>query len=86
MISDIQREVAVHLLANALRRLRAHETRPARDNGDAAEILERPHGRRNPDEEYIRGMIDMLRALCGKAYTDDLLRAARALERSASTR
>ena len=86
MINDIQREVAVHLLANALRRLRVQDQRPAHDNGDATEILGRPRGRRNPDEEYIRGMIDLLNALCGKAFTDELLRAARALERSASTR
>ncbi|MCC6793087.1 MAG: hypothetical protein IT336_15470 [Thermomicrobiales bacterium] len=74
-MSDIQHEVAVHLLANALRKRRSGSQR----------IGER-RGRRNPDDDYLRGMIDLLNALYGRDRTDELYRQALALERSASNR
>ena len=71
MIGDVQREVALHLLANALRKRRA----PA-----ASSAL--PGARRRPDD-YLRGMLDLLTALYGRATADELEREARALEGSA---
>jgi hypothetical protein len=79
MIDDVQREVAVHLLANALRKRRI----PSGGRGGA------PNGfgnrRRSPSDEYLRGMIDMLNALYGRALADELYREALTLESTSST-
>jgi hypothetical protein len=78
MIGDVQREVVVHLLANALRKRRLP---PHREDGTAAVPSNR---RRSPDDEYLRGMIDMLNALYGRPLVDELYQEALALERSTS--
>ena len=88
-MTDVQREVAVHLLANAFRRLRARESElPSRtDDGDESANRGQLMSPRNAgDEMYLRGMLDMLRALYGPAAADELHRLARAFERSVSTR
>jgi hypothetical protein len=36
--------------------------------------------RRSPDDEYLRGMLDLLRALHGRELTEQLFREALALE------
>lgn len=85
MMTDIQREVAVHLLANALRRLRAREQQRGERSGDEGTTpIAQTRGK--IDEMYLRGMLDMLRGLYGPAMTDELHRLARAFERSKSTR
>jgi len=87
MMSDTQREVAVHLLANAMRRLQVREhgpstLQPEADSSTRLMASKQSHS----DEAYLRGMVDLLRALYGPARADDLYRAARAFERTASTR
>lgn len=86
MMTDVQREVAIHLLANAMRRLRAREAeRPPGTGEDNAGARLMPV-RRADYEVYLRGMLDMLRALYGPATAEELHRLARAFERSSSTR
>lgn len=81
MITEIQQEVAIHLLANAIRKTA----------GQAASKNERQGpppsgswGRRNPDEAYLRGMVDMLNGLVGRALADDMYREAVYRERGVS--
>lgn len=76
MLDDIQREVAIHLLANALRKCRITSERHGNNAGPAA------HGgrRRNPEDEYLRGMVDLLTALHGRVLADQLQREARRFE------
>jgi hypothetical protein len=86
VISDIQREVAVHLLANAIRRLRVRESErqpPSEESDGGARLLP---ARGATEEAYLRGMVDMLRSLYGPATADEMYRSARAFERSMSTR
>lgn len=85
MISEIQREVAVHLLANALRNLRVNDSGQPGQGSDDTDPPARARRRRRAEDEYMRGMLDMLNGLYGQAYANELLRAARALERSTST-
>jgi hypothetical protein len=75
MISDVQREVAVHLLANALRKRRL----PAAESDALAGFGSH---RRNQDGDYLRGMLDLLTVLYGRLVADELYREAQALERS----
>jgi hypothetical protein len=74
MIDDVQREVAVHLLANALRKRR----NPSGGRSGAAAGL--GNRRRSPNDEYLRGLIDMLNGLYGRALADELYRQALTLE------
>jgi hypothetical protein len=80
MLTDIQHEVAVHLLANALRKRRRRT--PTLGSIDATTNRS---ARAHPDDEYLRGMLDLLTALYGRETTDELYRQALALERAAST-
>jgi hypothetical protein len=87
MLSDTQREVAVHLLANAMRRLQLREHDPAtlQSGADASKrMMASKH--LQSDEAYLRGMVDMLRAIYGPTRADEIYRTARAFERTASTR
>lgn len=77
MLDEIQREVATHLLANAMRRARIAS---GRRNGPVVNGGMLSGRGRSAEDEYLRGMIDLLRALHGLATADELLRAARALE------
>jgi hypothetical protein len=87
MMSETQREVAVHLLANGLRKLRLDGQEPHRGTLSEGAGLEFRGARRGArDEAYVKGMLDMLSGLFGATYSNELLRAAYALERSASTR
>jgi len=86
VISDVQREVAVHLLANAMRRLRVREAErhaSPEENIGGARLLP---ARGAAEEAYLRGMMDLLRAVYGPATADELYRSARTFERSISTR
>lgn len=85
MISDVQREVAVHLLANAIRRIRVRESERylSPEVSDGTRLTP---ARGATEETYLRGMMDVLRALYGPATADELYRSARAFERSMSTR
>jgi hypothetical protein len=82
MFDDVQREVAVHLLANALRRQRI---RSGRRHGfpDAPAVLSA--GGQNSNDEYLRGMIDLITALYGRALADELYREASTLENPNAT-
>jgi hypothetical protein len=76
MLDDIQREVAVHLLANAMRKQRiSSDRRTASGNAYGANRL-------NADAAYLRGMIDLLTTLHGRAFADELIGEARALEQA----
>jgi hypothetical protein len=86
MMSDTQREVAVHLLANALRKVRLNEHRAMNSAEPDGVAPARRGNREQCDERYVRGMLDMLSGLYGAAYANELYRTARSLERSASLR
>lgn len=77
MLDDIQREVAVHLLANAIRKQRIAAARRGGAPGNPTTLGAR---RRRPEDEYLRGMVDLLRALHGRSLADELVRAAQTLE------
>lgn len=77
MLGDIQREVAVHLVANALRGRRIAAERRGESSEAAGAFGNR---RRSPEDAYLRGMLDLLTALYGRAFADELYREARALE------
>ena len=77
MISDVQREVTVHLLANALRKRRAPNGGLSPDDGAG-------NRRRRQNDDYLQGMLDLLTVLYGRVLTDELFRDAQALERSTS--
>jgi hypothetical protein len=86
MLNDVQREVAVHVLANALRKVRSLESRE-RSSGRAGVLTPAFRGGRHAcDEHYARGMLDMLAALYGEETATDALQRARALERTSSSR
>ena len=76
MIDDVQREVALHLLANAIRKQRIAAARHA--GAAASPLVDR---RRSPEDAYLRGMLDLLRALHGRPLADELHRDAATLER-----
>jgi hypothetical protein len=79
MLDDIQREVATHLLANALRKRRIAEARHGQLAGDGSGLGNR---RRSPEDAYLRAMLDLLTALYGRAFTDELHHDAQVLEQS----
>lgn len=67
-LDDVQLEVAVHLIANAIRRTKIYvATHPS-----AAAARRR--------DDYLRGQLDMLRALHGPAITTAIHNAAKHLE------
>jgi hypothetical protein len=82
MLDEIQREVAVHLLANAIRKRRIAAARHAAVSESPALLGNR---RRTPEDEYLRGMLDLLTSLYGRGFADELYQAAQALERTTTT-
>ena len=82
MISAAQREVAVHLLANAIRQINVREQSAANhEPAVASRTGVGASARRNSDQAYLRGMYDVLRALYGASSAEDMYRAAQLLER-----
>ena len=83
MLSDAQREVAIHLLANAIRQAYLREgTRMPPEFGSRSIAGASVPSRRNSSEAYLRGMFDLLRGLYGATSAEELYRAAQTLERS----
>lgn len=80
-ITDEQREIAVVLLANAVRKQRRRSP-PAAPGQDDPLPLRAARAGESANERYVRGMLDMVAILFadGRATADACLRAARALE------
>lgn len=80
-ITDEQREIAVELLANAVRKQRRRSTATRRETDGLLRARGDQAGAA-ADDRYLQGMLDIVAVLFagGRATADACLRAARALE------